>query len=159
MLSWDTYKCWYACKVTLFFTLWHTWLDVQTAELSIQVQSEQFTIDRVTAVLEWTLSNSLSQYPQLLGDISVDVVPDFGVKMLLLGNTGVQLTLLYNTLYNVSIVQPAKCKQLSQAVFIELKYSELNVNGIATILPYTFPYTFEYWLIPIVLKLLLWVWS
>ena len=34
----------------------------------------------------------------------VSIVLDFGVEMVLLGNTSVQLTLLYNTLYNVSIV-------------------------------------------------------
>ena len=78
-------------------------------------------------VLEWTLSRSLTQYLQLLQNVNVIVVPDTGVEMLLLGNTSVQLTLLYNTLYNVSIVQPATCKQLSQEAFIELKYSRFDV--------------------------------
>ena len=78
-------------------------------------------------VLEWTLSSLLTQYPQLLQDVSVSVVPDFGVEMLLLGNTSVQLTLLYNTLYNVSIVQPATCEQLSREAFIEFKYSKFDV--------------------------------
>ena len=115
---------WYAC---IFYTWSHIWSDVQTAELNIQVQSEQFTIDRVTAVLEWTLSNASSQYPQLLGNVSVDIVPDSGMEMLLLGNTCGQLTLLYNTLYNVSIVQPATYEQLSQAAFIGLRYSKLKL--------------------------------
>ena len=89
--------------------------------------SERFSSDRVTAVLEWTLSSSLTQYPQLLQNVTVSIIPDSGVEMLLLGNTSVQLTLLYNTLYNVSIIQPATCEQLSQAVFTEIKYSKLDV--------------------------------
>ena len=87
---------------------------------------ERFSSDRVTAVLEWTLSSTLIQYPQLLQDVSVSIVPDFGVEMLLLGNMSVQLTLLYNTLYNVSILQSATCEQLSQAAFIELNFSKFN---------------------------------
>ena len=83
--------------------------------------------DRVTAVLKWTLSSSLTQYPQLLLNASASIVPDSGVEMLLLGNASVQLTLLYNTLYNVSILQPATCEQLSQKAFIELKYSKFDV--------------------------------
>ena len=97
-------------------------IDVQTAELSIQLLSERPSSDRVTAVLEWALSTSLIQYQQLLQNISVSIVPDSGVEMLLLGNKNVQVTLLYNTLYNVSIVQPATCEQLSQVAFIELIY-------------------------------------
>ena len=91
------------------------------------MQSRQFSSDRVTVVLEWTLLSSLSHYPQLLRDVSVSIVPDSEVEMLLLGNTSVHLTLLYNTLYNVSIIQPATCEQLSQAAFIELKYSKFIV--------------------------------
>ena len=78
-------------------------------------------------ILEWTLSSSLTQYPRLLQNVNVSIVPDSGVEMLLLGNTRIQLTLLYNTLYNVSIVQLAACEQLSQAAFIELKYSKFDV--------------------------------
>ena len=100
---------------------------MQTVESRIQLQSERFSGDRVTAVLEWALSSSLTQYPPLLQNVSVSIVPNSGVEMLLLGNTSVQVTLLYNTLYNVSIVQPATCEQLSQEAFIELKYSKLDV--------------------------------
>ena len=100
---------------------------MQTAELRIQLQSERFSGDSVTAVLEWALSSSLTQYPQLLQNVSVSIVPNSGVEMLLLGNTSVQVTLLYNTLYNVSIVQPATCEQLSQEAFTELKYSKFDV--------------------------------
>ena len=45
----------------------------------------------------------------------------------MIGRTSVRLTLLYNTLYNVSIIQPATCEQLSQAAYIELNYSKFNV--------------------------------
>ena len=89
--------------------------------------SERFSSDRITAVLEWTLSSSLTQYPQLLQNVTVRIIPDSGVEMLLLGNTSVQVILLYNTLYNVSIIQPATREQLSQAAFTEIKYSKLDV--------------------------------
>ena len=95
--------------------------------MGIQLLLERFSSDRVTAVVEWTLSSSLAQYPPLLQNMSVSIVPDSVVEMLLLGNTSVQLILLYNTLYTVSIVQPATCEQLSQEAFIELKYSKFDV--------------------------------
>ena len=80
------------------------------------------------AVLEWTLSNTLSRYPQLLQNISVSIVPDSEVEMLLIRNTSVRLTLLYNTPYNVSIIiQPVTCERLRQAAFIVLNYSKFNV--------------------------------
>ena len=94
--------------------------------------SERPSSDRVTALLEWAHSSSLIQYQQLLQNISVSIVPDLGVEVLLLGNKNVQVTLLYNTLYNVSIVQPATCEQLSQVAFIELRYgnSKLKLDVI-----------------------------
>ena len=97
--------------------------------MSIQLLMERFSSDRLMAVLEWTLSCTLIQYPLLLHvqDVNVSIVPDYEVEVLLLGNRSVQLTLPYNTLYNVSIVQPAACKKLSQEAFIEFKYSKFDV--------------------------------
>ena len=94
--------------------------------------SERFSSDRVTTVLEWTLSSSLIQYPQLLQNVTVSIVPDSDLgwkccSVYYIGNTSVQLTLLYNSLYNVSIVQPATCEQLTQAALIDLKYSKFDV--------------------------------
>ena len=65
-------------------------------KIECSVTIRQFSSDRVTDVLEWTLSNSISQYPQLLQNVSVSVVPDLVVEMLLIGRTSVRLTLLYN---------------------------------------------------------------
>ena len=91
------------------------------------------------AVLEWTLSNTLSQYPQLLQNVSVSVVPELEVEMLSIRNTSVRLTLLYNTLYNVSIIQPATCEQLRQAAFTVLNYSKFSAidyhNNVIILLP------------------------
>ena len=105
----------------------YNYSDAQTTKLSVQLQSEQFSSDRVMVILEWTLSDLLSRYPQLLQNVSVVVVPDLKVEIsvMFIGNTSVQLTLLYNTLYNVSIIQPATCEQLSQTAVLELNYSEL----------------------------------
>ena len=85
MLSWDTYK--YMLVSYIFFYFMAYMIRCTDCWTKHSIQSEQFTIDRVTAVLEWTLSNSLSQYPQLLGNVSVDIVLNSGVEMLLLGNT------------------------------------------------------------------------
>ena len=107
---------------------WHTHLDLQTTKLSVQLQSEQFLRDRVMVVLEWMVSDTLlSRYPQLLLSVSVDVVPDRDVETMFFGSMRVHLTLLYNTLYNVSIIQPAICEQLSQAAYIKLNYSKFYV--------------------------------
>ena len=98
-------------------------IGVQPSRLNIQLKSEQFSSDRVMVVLEWTSSNLLSQYPQLLQNIIVDVAADLEAKTMLVGRNGVRLILLYNMPYNVSIIQLAICDQLSQAAFIELNYS------------------------------------
>ena len=88
------------------------------------MQSEQFSSDRVMVILEWTLSDLLSRYPQLLQNVSVAVVPYLEVEIMLIGHTSVRLTLLYNMPYNVSIIQPATCEQLRQTAFIKLNYSK-----------------------------------
>ena len=75
-------------------------------------------------ILEWTLLNSLSRYRQLLQNTSVNVVPDLGVAIMFIGNMSIQLTLPYNTLYNVSVTRPGICGQPNQTAFIELSYSK-----------------------------------
>ena len=76
-------------------------------------------------IVEWTLSNLQINYQQLLLSISVDVNPQ--TKVTFIRNVSIQLTLQYNTLYNVSVTQHSICRQLTQSTFIELNYSKLHV--------------------------------
>ena len=78
--------------------------------------------DRITVQLEWTISLLQIYYQQLLQNVSIDVVPDNGVTVAYTGNRTLQLTLQYNTLYNVSLTQPGICGQPNQTAFIGLKY-------------------------------------
>ena len=57
-------------------------------------------------ILEWTVSNTLGWYQQLLlSNASISVVPSPEVENMFIRNMSVQLTLSYNTLYDVSITQ------------------------------------------------------
>ena len=99
----------------------------QTTVLSIPPHSEEFLSDRVVVMLEWTLDlSNLNHYLQLLllPNVSIDVIPNSEVIVMFFGNMSVQLTLPYNTMYNVSITQPGICGQPNQMVFIELSYSK-----------------------------------
>ena len=92
------------------------------ASLSIQSHSAQLKSEIITVKLEWTVSLSQIYYQQLLQNVSIDVVPDTGVTVAYTGNRTLQLTLQYNTLYNVSLTQPGICGQPNQTTFIKLKY-------------------------------------
>ena len=78
--------------------------------------------DRITIILEWVVLLSQIYYQQLLENVSINVVPDPEVTIVYTGNRTLQLTLAYNTLYNVSLTQPGICGQPKQTTFIELKY-------------------------------------
>ena len=81
--------------------------------------------DRVVVVLEWTISNTLGRYQHLLlPNASISVVPIPEEEIMFIRSTSIQLSLHYNTLYNVSITQPSICEQLNQTAFIELNYSK-----------------------------------
>ena len=73
-------------------------------------------------ILEWTLSNLLGRYQQLLLlNVSVRVVPNPETKFTFIGSMSIQLTLFYNTL---SLTQPGIRGQSNQTAFIELHYSK-----------------------------------
>ena len=77
-------------------------------------------------ILEWTLSNTLGRYQQLLlPNVNVSVVPSPEMEMFMfIRSTNIQLTLSYNILYNVSVTQPGICEQPSQTASIKLNYSK-----------------------------------
>ena len=90
--------------------------------LSIQSHSAQLMSEIITVQLEWTISLSQIHYQQLLQNVSIDVVPDTDVTIAYTGNRTLQLTLQYDTLYNVSLTQPGICGQPNKTAFIKLKY-------------------------------------
>ena len=98
-------------------------INTQNPQLSILPHSEQLSSDNIMAVFEWNVSNLQIYHQQLLQNVSINVVPD-PVEIMYTGNRTFQLTLLYNTLYNLNITQPGICGQPSQTFFIELSYSK-----------------------------------
>ena len=98
-------------------------INIQNPQLSILPHSEELSSDNITVIFEWNVSNLQIYHQQLLQNVSINVVPD-PVEIIYRGNMTFQLTLLYNTLYNVNITQPGICGQPYQTVFIELSYSE-----------------------------------
>ena len=97
-----------------------------TLGLSVQSDPEQFSRDGVTVNLEWTLLNSQDYYQQFLQNVIVNVDPPPD-NIMCTGNMRVQLTLSYNTLYNVSVTQNSTCERLYRTTFLELNYSKLYI--------------------------------
>ena len=87
-------------------------------ELRIRNNSEEFGKDNVTLILEWTQETVLASYA--LTVVSLDA----GVFTRLDGNTSVQLTLPYNTSFNVSIMKSV-CNQTLSSTTITLKYCKI----------------------------------
>ena len=96
-------------------------------DLSVQSHSEVFSSNGVMVALEWTLLNSQSYYQQLLRNVSVEADPPLS-NVMFTGNMRAQLTLSYNTLYNVSVIQHSICQQLIRTKFLLLNYSKLHMQ-------------------------------
>ena len=93
-------------------------------DVYIQLCSEQFSSDAVIVTLEWTLLNSQNYFQQLLSNVSVSADPQLN-SVMFTGDMRVQLTLLYNTLYNVCVTQHSTCRQLNRTKILLLNYSKL----------------------------------
>ena len=98
-------------------------INILNSILDVQRLSEQFSSDEISVICKWNVSNVQIYYQQLLQNVSINVVPN-PIVIRYAGNRNFQLTLLYNTLYNVSITQPGICGQPNQTVFIKLNYSK-----------------------------------
>ena len=103
------------------------------SELGVQSDSEEFLSDGVIVNLEWTLLNSQSYYQQFLHNISVTVEPQLN-NVIFTENMRVQLTLSYNTLYNVTITQNSVCQTLIRTMSFERIYSRLRVQVYIAVL-------------------------
>ena len=83
--------------------------------MNISAISDQFKLDNVTVNLVWTpVENPLGSY-------SISVTPQ--TALIFNGSAAAQLTIPYNTLYNVSISAVIPCGQSSTA-YIMLNYGE-----------------------------------
>jgi hypothetical protein len=96
---------------------------INKLDLSIQSHSEQFSSNAVTVTLEWTLLNSQSYYQRLLRNVTVTANPQLN-NVMPTGNMRVQLTLLYNTVYNVNVTQHSTCRLLIRTPVFELNFSK-----------------------------------
>jgi hypothetical protein len=97
--------------------------------MRIRFCSEQFSSDAVTVALEWTLLDSQIYYQQLLSNVSVNANPQLN-NVIFTGNMRVQLTLSYNTLYNVNVTQHSACQQLIRTELLELDYGKVYIYYI-----------------------------
>ena len=84
-------------------------------KVNISILSEHFEIDDVTIILEWTLDDSS------LITYSFSVIPQTAVTFS--GGAMAQLTIPYNTLYNVSISATVLCGRKT-TTSIRLNHSE-----------------------------------
>jgi hypothetical protein len=98
--------------------------DLLKLDLSIQSHSERFSSNEVTLTLEWNLLSSQSYYQQLLSNVTVTANPQL-INVIPTGNMSIQLTLSYNTVYNVSVTQHSDCRPLIWTKFLLLNYSKL----------------------------------
>ena len=76
--------------------------------------------------MEWILLNSQLYYQQFLHNVSISADPPLN-NLMFIGNMKAQLTLSYNTMYNVSITQYSTCQQLVRTKSLLLNYSKLYV--------------------------------
>ena len=89
----------------------------------VQVRSEQFGLDSIKVILEWPNEGGGVSY-------SASVTPEsLAVEMLtgnVTGHASIELVLLYNTQYNLSIVGTL-CGVNSTTSITELNYGEFNI--------------------------------
>ena len=84
----------------------------------VQVRSEQFGLDNITVILEWHNEGGGVSY-------SASVTTESLAVEMLTGHASIELVLLYNTQYNLSIVA-SLCGVNSTTSITELNYGEFN---------------------------------
>ena len=86
--------------------------------MNVTLQSELLSRLNVSVILEWTLPPESALY-----SYNISVVPQAS-QLNFYGSTRAQLTLSYNTLYNVSVVARHLCGNASVATSIQLYYGK-----------------------------------
>ena len=67
---------------------------------SLIITEEEFGMDRVAIGLHWTQES----HENLLVSYNISTVPTIGAELTMISNTRANLTVPYNTVYNVSVV-------------------------------------------------------
>ena len=103
-----------------FFLCIHRELVFNHTQNSLQVMESQFSWSGLFQFHRCTINSSYRM------SVCILVVPAPGVTIASKGNTSVQLSLQYNTLYAVSVThdQPDICGRPNQTAFIHLNYSK-----------------------------------
>ena len=89
------------------------------SEVTIKLLSQQFESSAVKVTLAWTSNEGFPVYSYYF---STDPLLEQSFD----GNETVELTVLYNTLYNISVVAAHRCSLKNVTSFIELYYSEYH---------------------------------
>ena len=86
---------------------------------------EIFGMERVSVSLQWTQEI----HQGLFVSYSISVLPVVGVMIAVMSNTRANLSVPYNTLYNVSIVAGV-CGQRNSTTYIELNYGKCYFQSL-----------------------------
>ena len=101
--------------------------DLQEDNVTITVHSVQLLSEYVSIILEWSRQNFFYSYDIII-DPQAEAVSFSGSRM-------AQLTLSYNTLYNVSVVATHLCGRVSNvAAFIDELYYDGKFHNVTLIL-------------------------
>lgn len=96
-------------------------LDIQYVP-TLTVLSEEYESDNITIIVEW--ASPLQQaYVATIMSYSLGISPP--VHLMFTGRSSAQLTILYNTVYNLSIVATNLCRPNATA-FLILNYGEAH---------------------------------
>ena len=91
----------------------------------IVVTKEDFGMDEVTISLEWLATQELTENSfESLASYNVNVRPSIGVKVVTVDAMKANLTILYNTLYTVSVTV-IFCDQINTSTIIKIYYGKL----------------------------------
>ena len=93
----------------------------QQTTIIVRVVSEHFNRDDVKVSLEWIPENPLYSY-------HVHITPQPLFLTVNLSRSSVQLKVLYNVLYNLSVVKMSPCGQTRAGSIIELYYGECHTH-------------------------------
>ena len=93
--------------------------DIDHRPVILSIISEDFESNGVVVTLKWLT------HVQLIYTYHVDIVPQPSSLIIGVNRSSVQLKILYNLAYNVSVVKMSPCGQ-SIATIIELYYGECH---------------------------------
>ena len=100
-------------------TIWAELIITLSVDPIIVTTSEEYRDDNVTVAVEWTEEEGM-----LYNITIINIVPQISIESI--GRTSVQLTLLYNIEYNISVEAALPCQNQVPS-HVQLFYGELNM--------------------------------